>query len=197
MEWRNTLAAIAVVLLTAATTAADEVRYFQQQGVTYQETRRKVQCQVVETKWQCCNQTVYREKIDTELRETTQTRLCPITEYRYESKLVGRWNPFATPYQTCQLVPKTRYEMRTEKVKVPVAVRRLVPETQAVQRPVATCRTETRDVVISCVPVCAATPSSATAASPATGGVAIGGIKRLDRDSSPTMDTAWRASATR
>ena len=56
------LLALALVTssLTALPAAADEVRYYVENGVTYRETRRMVRRPVVETQWQETAQTVYR-----------------------------------------------------------------------------------------------------------------------------------------
>jgi hypothetical protein len=139
------------------------------------------------------------------MRETTRTYWTPVTEYRWEAFWVGRWNLLAEPYLAYRYVPHTHWEQRVETVEVPVNVRRLVPETRTVRRPVAGFRTVEREAV-SRVPVGAnralsddaqiarsAAPSSPPAVAQRT---EIGGISQMDNDP-PRYGTAtaWRASS--
>jgi len=189
--------ALAVSLLGAVSARADEVRYYQEGGVTYCETRRTVDQQVPQSRMEERSETVYREQISTEMRDTTRTVWSPVTEYRWESYWVGRWNPLAEPYLAYRYVPRTRWEMRTETVKVPCTARRLVPETRTVRRPVGGFRTVQKEVV-NRVAVSQSPPGSPLVPSQ-TPTIAqrgqIGGISRLDAPVSRYgAGTAWRAS---
>jgi len=180
----------------------DEVRYYEKDGVTYRETRRIVQRPVRETRMQSSTETVYRDETSCEFRETYRTRWIPVTEYRYEPHLVGRWNPFVTPYLTSRLVPRTHWEQQTETISVPVTCRRLVPETRTVQVPVAVVRTVPEEVITRTAVGPAASAKLATlAAAPQTPKLArseaVGGVARLDNDPPRQgVSTAWRASTT-
>jgi hypothetical protein len=197
---------IAAPLMAAASLSADEVRYYQENGVTYQETRRVVQRQVAETQVQSCPRTVFREQVTSEVRDQVRSCWCPVTECRCETRWVGCWNPFMEPYPVSRAVPTTRWELRSEVAKVPVTTRQLVPETQYVQVPVTTYRTVAEEVV-SRVPI--AGPTMAVAAAPplmpavpyvAAGQPTLarrdqyGGISRLGQSDLPRYggDAGWR-----
>jgi hypothetical protein len=160
---------VAILGTTPFLVKGDEVRYFEQNGVTYRETRRTVQECVPETRLQPCSRTVYREQVTNENRQVVRTYWTPVTEYRLETSWVNRWNPFAEPYQVVRYVPSTRWEQRTETVQVPVACRRFVPETQTVQSPVTTWRTASRETVdrVAVVGVSGSTPILANRPDPA------------------------------
>jgi hypothetical protein len=197
MVLRQLLGAAAGVLLFLGPSLAggDEVRYVEQDGVLYRQTRRVVQRPVVETRMVDTARTVYREELTTEMRETARTWWTPVTEYRCESYIANRWNPLATPCVAFRMVPRTCWQCRTETVKVPVTCRRLVPVTETVRRPVTSCRmvpeeVTSRVVVRSPLPI--ATTVVAQPASPARY-EAIGGVARLDRDPPRQgVSTAWR-----
>src|SRR5689334_23285582 len=124
MAWSQGLAALVVVPVLAATWAvADEVRYFEKDGITYQETRRVVQRPVVETRLESREQTVYREQIKTELRDSSRVVQVPVTEYKLQMCMVDRWNPFVQPSYVYKYVPVTRWEMRQETVRTPITQR--------------------------------------------------------------------------
>jgi hypothetical protein len=126
---------------------ADEVRYYEQNGVTYRETRHKVSQPVPQTQLVDHPQTVYREKLDTQLVDTVRTYQVPVTEYRWETYMQGRWNPFVHPTMGWRQVPVTRWETRSDVVKVPYNRRQLVPETTTVRLPVTTMQTVEQEVI--------------------------------------------------
>ncbi len=120
--------------------------YYEENGVTYREVRQTVRCPVPETKVQESEQTIYRPQWKTETRDVVRTYHVPITEYRWEAYWQGRFNPFAQPYLAQRLVPSTRWETRTETVKVPSTVYSVVPEKSVVRSPVTTWKTVERQV---------------------------------------------------
>jgi len=183
---------------------ADDVRYYENNGVTWRETRRTVEDRVPVSRMEERTETVYREEFTTEMRDTTRTAWTPVTEYRWEAFWVNRWNPLAQAYVAYRQVPHTRWEMRTETVQEPVNTRRLVPEARVVRRPVGGFQTVKREVVSrvpvggSRVPVgstLAARPLTPVQASGVAQRPAIGGIARMQNDP-PRYGTAtaWRAS---
>ena len=131
------------LLLAAGRVQAADVRYYQENGITYRETKYKVQHPVTETVLVDQPRTVYREKLDTELRDTVHTYQVPVTTYRNEQFVLNRWNPFAKPVIAQRLVPVTEMVTRTETVKVPLTKRQIVPETTTVK--VAVTRTRMVD----------------------------------------------------
>lgn len=191
------LAALTAVLLAHAA-AADEVRFFQEGGTLYRETRRVVQRPVVETRTQQVTRTVYREEVTSETRDSVRTYYTPVTEYVCEPYVANRWNPFATPYVAYRMAPRTRWECRTETVKTPVTTRRLVPHTETVQQPVTTLRMATEEVVDR-VAIGGTPRMAARAAQPAAPVQYqdIGGVARLDKDPPRQgLSPAWRPATT-
>lgn len=199
------LSTVAIVLPLAAFWAAkaDEVRYYEQDGMTYRETRQVIQRPIIETRLQESKQTLYHEELATEYRDTQRTWWTPVTQYQCETHLVGRWNPFVEPYFENRFVPRTRWEQRCETVKVPVACRRLVPETRTVQMPVATQRMVSEEVITRVAvgaarPRLSSAPDTQAPSAKAALDTPIGGVARLD--SGPPRygsEPGWRASTTR
>lgn len=142
-RYLSTLILFALVLPAAA----DEVRYYTENGVTYRETRRLVQRPVTETSTQQSTRTVYREQWTTEQREYVRVSWAPVTEYRYEQFWAGVYNPFREPYLAARYVPHTRWEQRSERVTLPVHIRNVTPETQTVSTPVTRTRFVTEELV--------------------------------------------------
>lgn len=77
--------------------AGDQLRYIQQNGITYCETLRTVQRPVYETTMQQTTRTVYKEQQYTETKDATQVYWYPVTTYRAETHWVGILNPFVQP----------------------------------------------------------------------------------------------------
>ncbi|HEY5311768.1 MAG TPA: hypothetical protein VIK18_04590, partial [Pirellulales bacterium] len=128
------------LLATTAQLQAADVRYYQENGITYRETRYTVQHPVTETVLVDQPRTVYREQVNSKLEDSIRTVQVPVTEFRSEMFVVNRWNPFAKPYIAQRLVPVTRMVTRTETAKIPVGTRQLVPQTMTVKVPVVRTR---------------------------------------------------------
>ncbi len=118
----------AVWFACAGIAIPQEGQYIQQNGKTYYETRQKILRPVQETRYEERERTVYREEYSTAIEESQRVVHVPVTEYRWEAKWHGRWNPFVQPYMAYRLVPRTTWEPRAETVRVPVTQRNLVPE---------------------------------------------------------------------
>lgn len=190
-------AAVLASLLGPRWSLGDEVRYYEQNGVTYCETRRTVRQRVPDTRIEARPQTVYREQLATEMDQTIRTRWNPVTDYRWEAFWVGRWNPLVAPYQAYRYVPRTRWEKRTEVVEVPVTRRRVVSETRTVRTPVAAWRTVEKEVVSRVAVNSRPTPPPLVAVeAPALARRdQVGGLSRLDKDPPRYgTSTAWRPS---
>jgi hypothetical protein len=104
-------------------------------GNLYRETTQVIQRPVSKTEWDQQQQTIFRERLDTQWQTNYRTYLTPVTEYRAELYLANRWNPLAMPYWSYRYVPVTRWESRHEPYSVPITQRTLVPEQQTVQIP--------------------------------------------------------------
>lgn len=159
-----------LVLAAASQLLAADVRYYQENGVTYRETHYTVQHPVTETVLENQSRVVYRQKVDTTLQDSVRTYQVPVTTYQREMFVLNRWNPFAKPVIAERLVPVTRMETRTENVKLPVSRQQLVPETTVVQVPVTRTRMVNEDITsrIAVSGPVSTPPGSATQPSPTT-----------------------------
>src|SRR6266404_5604036 len=92
---------------------ADDVQYFEKDGVTYRETKHTIHRPVAEMHYEDRQQTVYAEQLQTQLLPSQRTSLIPITEWVNEPYWVNRYNPFAQPYLAYRTVPRIRWETRT------------------------------------------------------------------------------------
>ncbi|HET6879897.1 MAG TPA: hypothetical protein VFI31_07070 [Pirellulales bacterium] len=180
----------------AATAAADETRTVTDaNGQVWNEVHRTISHPQTQT--QCVEQpqTYYQEKCDVQTQDTYRSYVVPVTEYHWESYWVGRFNPFVQPYLAQRLVPRTRWETRTEVVKVPVVQRSLVPVTRMVRVPVTTETVVNQDIVVHRQLV---SPTTAIASTPPGDqqALAIGGIQNLNkRPVAATVTTPAAGSA--
>ena len=129
-----------ILLIQGSTLLAQERTYVGSDGVTYRETTQTVYTQVPVTEVRQQSHTVYKQQVSTQLQPQTRFVCTPVTEYRWVSRLRGRWNPFVSPYWTHQLEPSTRWEQAAQTVHVPVSQLQWVPETRTVSTPVTTYR---------------------------------------------------------
>jgi hypothetical protein len=182
---RLAICAVTVVILSsdaekaAAQTTTD---YVDEGGTRYRVTRQVIQRPVSKLEWDQHQQTVFRERYETQWHTNYRNYLTPVTEYRQELYLANRWNPLAMPYWTYRYVPVTRWESRYEPFSVPISQRTLVPEQQTVNIPRTTVQMY-KDEHISKVAV---GPASSDGWTPAGSQSAVarretvGGIKKLD-----------------
>ncbi len=204
-----------VVLLfhaIAIVATAAEVRYYEENGITYRETRQVVQKPIYQTEMRPTTRTVYRQEQATETRETTRTWWSPVTEQVCEAVWMGRWNPFIEPYLVYRPTTRTRWECRTETVQAPVTVSRWVPETQSTQVAVTVRRTVPEEIVSRVAVGRSSVPTVASTSGAYAGGalapvplpapstnppISVGGVARLESDP-PRRGavTAWRPSTT-
>jgi hypothetical protein len=194
--------AVPACLLLASLAAADEVRYIEKDGVTYQETRRVIRRPIVETTMEQREQTIYRDKYSTDLQPTERRYVTPVTEYRWEPQWVNPWNPFSSPYVSYRWMPVTRWVERTEQVRIPVTRRETVPEKVTMSVPVTTQRYAEDEyvtrVAVSAKPQAGAPGPASSPTSDPFGredeSVArrdtVGGVRRLESD--PPRSGDWR-----
>jgi hypothetical protein len=182
-------ASLALACGFCAIAAADEVRYYEENGVTYRETRRVVRRPISEVVSQPVDRTVYREQYQTDYQDTVRVYSVPVTEYRWESYWQGRWNPFVQPYLAQRLVPYTRWETRTEKVRVPVVRRELVAELRQEQASVVAQRYVDEELISRVAVGPAAQHPAQLAQRPSHGGAAS-----IGAESSSGGDQAWKPS---
>jgi len=128
-----TVGLAAWVLLGQPGARGDEVRYYEQNGVTYCETLRVVGPSAVAPGRGpvSISPRVCREQLTPGTQEAPRASWTLVTEYRLEPYWVNRWNPFAEPYLEYRCVPHSRWERRTE--VVPSLCRRSVPQPNAAE----------------------------------------------------------------
>jgi hypothetical protein len=126
---------------------SDNVREYDENGLRYRETTRIVQRPVYETTIKEEKREVVRSTPVTTQQPSTRTVYIPITEYKPQPVLQGRWNPFIEPYYEYRYVPVTRWETRQETVNIPTVRYENKTETQTVQVPVTTMRLANEEYV--------------------------------------------------
>jgi hypothetical protein len=127
--WIAVIGALLIVGLPLG--CGDEVRYFDQNGATYRETRRDTDPRMANNTASASAGALVRQQgqaaapqpLVSQTQEMVHTYWVPVTEYRWEPYWVNRWNPFAEPYVAYRYVGRTRWEQRSEIVRVPVAAR--------------------------------------------------------------------------
>ena len=196
--WQAAASATLALAFGSLPARADDVRYYEQGGTTYRETRQTVRHPIVETRMEDRESTVYRDTYSTVLQDTPRTFPVAVTEYHWVPVWRRSWNPFAPPYLTYEMVPQTRWETHSDTVKTSVTQHQVVPEKITYQVPVTTQR-YVDSPIVSRVAVSSAPPGATIASSPtsapaggssAPGGsssdvanrTAIGGVMKLDSD---------------
>jgi hypothetical protein len=200
-----------LLALGAGRSMADDIKFLEENGITYRETTQTSQRPVAHTTMQQRDYTYNRERYTTELQEVQRTYQVPITEYVWKPETHRSWNPFEPPYVAYRMVQQTRYETRSETVKIPVAKREVVPEKITQQVPVTTQRIAQEKVVtrVAIGPAASHTTGGATTMAAAgangSGGAAttstdagatndgMGGMAKLDTDP-PKQSPDWRQS---
>jgi hypothetical protein len=192
---------------SAPAAPSNGVTYYQENGVTYRETRYTVGHPVTQTHLEPQQHTVYSQVPTTTNRDVVRTYHVPVTEYRSETYLKGRWNPFTTPYMAERIRPVTYWQMRTDVVQVPVQQQVVVPQTVTVHVPVTTHHVVneehiSRVAVSGPAGVPTLSPTSqptaiAIAPPPASSNVTVGGISNLQQDP-PRVGSnyQWRPATT-
>jgi len=107
--------------------AADEVKTYEKDGVKYQEVRRVVQRPITETHYEPRQVTNYNERYTTDMQQVERTYQAPVTQQQWVPGYQRTWNLFAPPVLSYRLMPVTRWETRTETVRVPVTKREMIP----------------------------------------------------------------------
>jgi hypothetical protein len=138
---------VAASLASAAPAFAQQVRFYEENGITYRETKEVVRRPVTETRLEDRPRVVYRPQPGTSVQKCYRTVRVPVTEYRSVTRWVGRYNPFVQPYAVEERVPVVRWEYRTEEYNVPLANAPLVAETVTEKVPVQSRRFVDEEVI--------------------------------------------------
>ncbi|HEX5447118.1 MAG TPA: hypothetical protein VFW87_25100 [Pirellulales bacterium] len=123
-------------LLAGSAAQADDVQYVTENGVKYQVITQTNQRPITETRYEPREQTVLRERYTTQLQDSVRTYQVPVTEQQWVLGYSRTWNIFAPPVPSYRLMPVTRWETRTETVKIPITKREYVQERQVQHVPV-------------------------------------------------------------
>jgi hypothetical protein len=161
-------------------------REFEKDGVKYLSTT--VRTPVAETAWQEREETVYVDRYVTEMQDSYRTVLAPVTQVVYEPRLHNWWNPFTGAHIAYHAVPRTRWELRTEVVRAPIARHEVVPQQRIVRQPVRSLKFVEEERIVrldspaaqqyaAAQPVFREVPGSSI-----TGTSRIGGVAQLEGD---------------
>lgn len=144
---RSTLLALALAALGSGELIAQEVRHFEENGIQYRETTHVTQRAIPETKWVPSETTQVSPRYTTDYQEQVRTYQVPVTEQQWVPGLQRTWNIFAPPVMSYRLMPVTRWETRSETVRVPVTKVDYVPYKQVQHIPVTNTRIAEERVV--------------------------------------------------
>ena len=140
-------ATLALFAIVAPCVRADEVTYFEKDGIKYQKIRQVNQRPITELRYEQRESTAYRERFTTDLQESHRTYQVPVTEQQWVPGYQRSWNLFAPPVLSYRLMPVTRWETRTETVRIPITKREVYPETVTQQVPKYSTRYAEEEVV--------------------------------------------------
>jgi hypothetical protein len=126
---------LAAAILTRCSPAAhgQESRYFEEGGITFRETRTKIQQPVQELEYKDEQQTYYRERYITDMQPSAQTVYQPAVQYVWEPRWHGWWRIFEGPHVAYHLVPRSTWQPQVVNYQVPVTRREVIPETRTVR----------------------------------------------------------------
>ena len=133
--------------LLPAVSAEEGVRYYEDGGLMYCETRIKLRHPVSEVKYKELKQTHYRNQYTTELHPVVRNTYVPVTTYGWQPEVMGKWNPFVQPHIAYRPVPRVSWSVQPQTVQVPVTRRSVVPETRTIQVPETNLRYVEREYV--------------------------------------------------
>lgn len=169
-------------------------RTYEENGVTWRETKQVQNTLQPVTEMQTRQSTVLQPQTVTQVQSYQQTYVTPVTEYRWVARRRGVFNPFVQPYWTHQLEPVTRWETKAATVQVPTTQTTWVPVQQTTQVPVVTYKSVPQETTHR---VAIATPSTtspiATPPNTAVASVPIGG-QQLQSDP-PRNASNWSSTS--
>jgi len=132
----KSLAALVTLALAAPAALAQDVQYETVNGIRYQVVTQTTQRPITETHWEPRQNTVQRPQYRVEMHDSVRTYQVPVTEQQWVLGYSRGWNIFAPPKPSYRLMPVTRWETRTETVKIPVTKVDYIPEQQTQHVPV-------------------------------------------------------------
>lgn len=120
-------------LVGASAYAVEDGEIVVEDGIKYRITKQAVDRTVWDTRPETREQTVYREKYITEMKEMPRNYYQPVTEYQWVQVWERPLNPFVAPYIAYRQVPVVRWELKSDTVRYPVTKREVTPEKQQQQ----------------------------------------------------------------
>lgn len=127
--------------------AAVDVRYYDENGVRFQETRYQVRQPVREVRTVDQPVTEYQTTFRTAWEPRTVTSVVPVTQYEVVPRLHDWWRIFGEPYVAYHLEPYTVWTSVTHSTSVPVTRQETQPQTRTVRLAVPQLRFETQERV--------------------------------------------------
>ncbi len=94
-------------------------------GVRYQKIRQVTPKPINETRYEARQYTTYHPRYTTDMQDSVRTYQVPVTEQQWVPGYQRSLNVFKPPVLSYRLVPVTRWETRTETVRVPITQARL------------------------------------------------------------------------
>ncbi len=134
------LAIVAFSVVAASDAYAQNVQVVEENGIQYRVTTQVTQRAIPETKWVPSETTQVSPRYTTEMQDSVRTYQVPITEQQWVPGWQRTWNVFAPPVLSYRLMPVTRWETRTETIRVPVTKVDYVPYKQVQHIPVTNTR---------------------------------------------------------
>jgi hypothetical protein len=136
---RATLAAAlaALPLVTASRLVADDVRHeTDSNGVRWQITTQEVPRPLTKTHYVPQESTIAVPRYTTTMEESVRTYQVPVVRHEWVPGYQRSWNIFAPPTLSYRLMPVTRWETRTETVRIPITKQDYVTQSQVQHVPV-------------------------------------------------------------
>jgi hypothetical protein len=171
---RPIFAALALAFLLAPVARAQNVTEVTEGGVRYQVITSESQRPLTSTRYEARENTVTRPRYTTEMQESVRTYQVPVTEHQWVLGYQRTWNVFAPPVPSYRLMPVTRWETRTETVKIPITKLDWVQERQVLQVPVTDTKIA-KETVVRRVAIGVANDTPAVARNQPFGGVGLDG----------------------
>ncbi|MEX0678884.1 MAG: hypothetical protein WD063_17545 [Pirellulales bacterium] len=144
---RSTAIALALVVFAAPAALAQNVDYVTEGGIRYQVITSETQRPLTTVRYEPRESTVYQPRYTTDMQESVRTYQVPVTEQQWVLGYQRTWNIFAPPVPSYRLMPVTRWQTRTETVRIPITKREYVPVRQVQQVPITDTRIAKETVV--------------------------------------------------
>lgn len=149
------LALLSALLAAPCGWAQNAPRVYEEDGIKYQEYTSETQRPLTTTRYETRESVVQRPRYTTNMHESVRTYQVPVTEQQWVLGYQRTWNIFKPPVPSYRLMPVTRWETRTETIRVPITKLEYVPEKVVQQVPVTDTKiakeTVTRRVAIEIV----------------------------------------------